>query len=152
MKLKLSASALLLTVMLPFAALADVPGNHPGYLHALSDLRDARWNLEHRPGDGAVSAQEDVAIAELDQAIEAVKRAAIEDGKDLYSRPKEDARIDHPGRLRQALDLLKQAHNDLAQREDNPSVRELQHHAFEHLDNAIHATEHAVHEVEHHRY
>jgi hypothetical protein len=151
MKLKLSASALLLTVMLPFAAHADVPGHHPGYLHALTDLRDARWNLEHRPGDPAVSAQEDVAITEIDQAIDAVKRAAIADGKDLYNRPKEDARIDHSGRLHQALDLLRQAHNDLAQEEDNPSVRELQHHAFEHLDNAIHATEHAVRDVEHYR-
>ena len=152
MKLTLSASALLLTIMLPFAAHADIPGHHPGYLHALTDLRDARWNLEHRPGDAAVSRQEDVAINEIDQAIDAVQRLAIADGKDLYNKPQEDVRIDHPGRLHHALDLLKQAHNDLAQEEDNPTVHELQHHAFEHLDNAIHATDHAVHEVEYNRY
>ena len=40
---------LLLAGLVPFAALADMPGKHPGYLHALSDLRAARWFL-WRPG------------------------------------------------------------------------------------------------------
>ena len=62
------------------ASAADLPGKHPAYLHALTDLRAARWNLEHRPGDAAVSAQEDVAIVETDRAIREAKVAAIEDG------------------------------------------------------------------------
>jgi len=62
MKLKLSAAAALIAVFVPLAAHADLPGDHPYYIHALSDLRDARWNLEHRAGDAAVSANEDVAI------------------------------------------------------------------------------------------
>ena len=45
----------LLLVAAPFAANADLPGKHPFYLHALSDLRSARWLIEHRPGDAAVS-------------------------------------------------------------------------------------------------
>ena len=57
----------------------QVPGPHPAYLHALTDLRAARWNLEHRPGDAAVSAQEDVAIVETDRAIQEAKTAAIVD-------------------------------------------------------------------------
>ncbi|MEH2129414.1 MAG: hypothetical protein V7K86_01855, partial [Nostoc sp.] len=36
------------------SAYADLPGKHPYYLHALTDLRTARWLLEHRPGDAAV--------------------------------------------------------------------------------------------------
>jgi hypothetical protein len=58
-----------LAFVLPLAANADLPGNHPAYLHALSDLRAARWMLEHRAGDAAVSGQEDVAITEIDAAI-----------------------------------------------------------------------------------
>ena len=50
------------------ASAADLPGKHPAYLHALTDLRDARWNLEHRAGDAAVSTQEDVAIVEIDRS------------------------------------------------------------------------------------
>ena len=42
----------------------QLPGKHPGYLHALSDLRAARWFLFHQPGDAKVYADEDVAITE----------------------------------------------------------------------------------------
>jgi hypothetical protein len=70
----------LLLVAAPFAANADLPGKHPFYLHALSDLRAARWLIEHRPGDAVVSGQEDVAVAEIDKAIGEIKRAAIDDG------------------------------------------------------------------------
>jgi hypothetical protein len=75
-------------------------GKHPAYLHALSDLRTARWMLEHRPGDAAVSGQEDVAITEVDAAIGEIKRAAIDDGKDIHDHPKDDVAADRPGRLR----------------------------------------------------
>ena len=62
MKLKLTATAALFAIILPFAAHADTPGDHPGYLHALSDLRAARWNLEHRPGDPLVGGGEDIEV------------------------------------------------------------------------------------------
>ena len=58
--MKTRSSALVLGVLLSsisFCASADMPGKHPFYLHALSDLRTARWMLEHRPGDAAVSGQ-----------------------------------------------------------------------------------------------
>jgi hypothetical protein len=133
------------------ASAADLPGRHPFYLHALSDLRDARWNLEHRPGDAAVSAQEDIAIVETDRAIQEAKTAAAEDGKNLADHPHEDAHIDHPGRLHRALDLLHKAHDDVRQEEDNPEARELRHRINEHIDAAIRATERAIHDVEAHR-
>src|SRR5580704_2701275 len=94
----LGVIALLALVSAPFAANADLPGNHPAYLHGLTDLRTARWMLEHRPGDPAVSGQESVAIAEIDAAIGEIKRAAIDDGKDIHDHPKVDGPTDHPGR------------------------------------------------------
>ena len=130
------------------AAAADLPGRHPAYLHALTDLRAARWNLEHRPGDAAVSAQEDVAIVETDRAIREAKVAAIEDGKNIEDHPPEDAHLDRPGRLHHALELLDKAKNDVARGEDNPEARNLRNRVVEHVDLAIEATRHAIHDVE----
>ena len=89
------------------------PAHHPAYLHALTDLRDARWNLEHRPGDAAVSAQEDVAIVEIDRAINDAKVAAAEDGKNIHQHPPEDAHLDSRARLHHADELLHKARNDV---------------------------------------
>ena len=127
---------------------ADLPGKHPAYLHALTDLRAARWNLEHRPGDAAVSAQEDVAIVETDRAIREAKVAAVEDGKNIEDHPPADAHIDRPGRLHHALELLNKAKNDVAREEDNPESRNLRNRVVEHVDLAIEATRHAIRDVE----
>ena len=127
---------------------ADLPGHHPAYLHALTDLRDARWNLEHRPGDTAVSSQEDVAIVETDRAIQEAKVAAAEDGKNLGDHPHEDANINRAGRLHHALELLQKAKNDVAREEDNPETRDLRNRIVQHTDLAIEATRHAIHDVE----
>jgi hypothetical protein len=136
--------ALLLLIALPFAANADLPGKHPYYLHALSDLRAARWMLEHRPGDPAVSANEDVSVAEIDKAIGEIKRAAIDDGKNVQDHPAVDLPNDRPGRLHHALDLLRKVHSDLNREEDDPMTRGLKDRALHHVDEAIHATERAI--------
>jgi hypothetical protein len=151
MKLKITAFAALFSLWLPFAARADLPGDHPGYLHALTDLRAARWNLEHRPGDAAVSSQEDVAIVEIDHAIGEVKKAAREDAKNLNDHPHEDASLDRPGRLHHAVELLVQARGDLAKEEDNPEARGLKQRALDHVDRAIEAARHSIRDVEHNR-
>ncbi|HUI59358.1 MAG TPA: hypothetical protein VLX90_04010 [Steroidobacteraceae bacterium] len=139
-------SGLVLTAA-PCAALADLPGKHPHYLHALSDLRAARWMLEHRPGDAAVSAQEDVAITEIDAAIGEIKRAAIDDGKDIHDHAGVDAPPDRPGRLHKAMELLREAHGDVAREEDDPMTRGLRNRAVGHIDGAVRATEGALRDV-----
>jgi hypothetical protein len=136
-----------LLALVSLGANADLPGKHPYYLHALSDLRAARWMLEHRPGDAAVSGQEDVAITEIDAAIGEIKHAAIDDGKDLHDHPAVDAPNDHPGRLHKALELLHKVHSDVAREEDDPMVKGLRNRAVGHIDGAIHATEKAIHDV-----
>jgi hypothetical protein len=140
-------SGLLLLLALPFAANADLPGKHPYYLHALSDLRAARWMLEHRPGDVAVSANEEVGIAEIDKAIGEIKRAAIDDGKNIQDHPPAQLPDDRPGRLHKALDLLRKVHSDVNREEDDPMTRGLKDRALHHVDEAIHATEGAVADV-----
>jgi hypothetical protein len=144
-------AALLLALTLPFAANADVPGKHPFYLHALSDLRAARWMLGHRPGDAAVSAHEDVAIAEIDAAIGEIKHAAIDDGKNIEDHPKVDGPKNRPGRLHKALELLHKVHADVAREEDDPITRGLRNRAVGHIDAAISAADGALADAEHGR-
>ena len=144
----LAGLALAASVVSLSANAYDLPGHHPAYLHALTDLRDARWNLEHRPGDAAVSAQEDVALVETDRAIKEAKVAAMEDGKNIEDHPHEDAHIDRSGRLHHALELLNKAKNDVAREEDNPETRNLRNRIVEHTDLAIEATRHAIRDVE----
>jgi hypothetical protein len=148
---KLSWSAVLAVMVAlsaPPLAHADLPGKHPFYLHALTDLRAARWCLEHRPGDAAVSGQEDIAIGEIDAAIREIKRAAIDDGKDIQDHPGVDLARDVPGRLHQALDLLRKVRSDVAREEDDPVVRGLRKRAVGHINGAIHAAEGAIHIVQ----
>lgn len=148
---KLSSIALATSLLIPFYVHADEPGKHPAYLHALTDLRDARWNLEHRPGDAAVSGQEDIAIREIDKAGGEIKKAAIEDDKNLRDKPREDAKLDHPGRLHHAEELLNKARQDLSEEEDNPKDREIKHKAIEHIEVALKATHRAIEDVERHK-
>jgi hypothetical protein len=148
---RLGASALAVLLLMPFAANADLPGKHPAYLHAFTDLRTARWMLEHRPGDAAVSGQEDVAITEIDAAIDEIKDAAIDGGKDIHYHPNVDVPHDRPGRLHKALELLRKVHSDVAREEDDPMTPGLRDRATGHIDAAIDATEKTLSDMEHGR-
>jgi hypothetical protein len=145
------ALAAALPALLPFAAHADLPGKHPYYLHALSDLRAARWLEEHRPGDAAVSGQEDVSITRIDETINEIKRAAIDDGKDIHDHPPVDEKPDHKGRLHDAVRLLEKVHSDIAREEDDPLTKGLRNRAIHHLDEAIGAAKRALHDAETHK-
>ena len=138
----------LLVVLLAGCATQPPPSRHPAYLHALSDLRTARWMLEHRPGDAAVSVHESEAISEIDHAIAELKRAAIDDGKNIHDHPRTDVPNDYRGRLHKAADLLRKVHADTYREEDNPNAVGLRDRAIGHVDAALHATEQAIHDVE----
>jgi hypothetical protein len=145
-------SAVLLFSALTLAGCAGPPPpKHPAYLHALTDLRDARWNLEHRPGDTATYENEDIAVTEIDRAISEIKRAAFDDGKNLSAHPPEDARLDRAGRLHHAAELLRKARADVDREEDNPQARDLKFRALEHITLAIQATERAIAHAEQRR-
>lgn len=146
-RLIVSAAALMVAIPLVAPAQAQMPpppppgyGHHPAYLHALTDLRDARWYLNH-PRDSELEERERHAIAEVDRAIDLVQRTAYYDGKNIYEHPREDAAIDARGRLRRVSELLRKARADVAQDEDNLQVRELQIHAVERIDEAIRLAE-----------
>jgi hypothetical protein len=147
-KNKLAAYGSTFFVAVLFAGCVSQPPKHPAYLHALSDLRTARWMLEHRPGDAAVSAHESEAISEIDRAIQELTSAALDDGKNIHSHPPADAPTDYRGRLHKAADLLRKVRSDTYREEDNPSARGLRDRALGHVDAALHATERAIHDAE----
>jgi hypothetical protein len=139
---------LLLLVLFCAGCVVAQPSRHPAYLHALTDLRTARWMLDHRPGDAAVSVHEDEAVVEIDRAIAEIKRAAIDDGKNVHDHPSVDVPTDYRGRLHRAAELLRKVRADTYREEDNPSAVGLRDRAIAHVDAALHATERAIHDVE----
>jgi hypothetical protein len=134
----------LLVAIVPAAVRADQPGAHPGYLHALSDLRMARALIEKRGGDPQVKWDEHTAIAEIDAAIGEIKAAAIDDGKNLGDHPPVDVKADRAGRLHRSVELLRAARKDVDQHESNDFARDLKHRVLKHLDAAIHFVEEGI--------
>jgi len=141
---RLTAVALFLALFLTLASgTAFAQAKHPAYLHALTDLRAARAHLDVHDG-GELRHEEKEAIHAIDEAIGEIKRASIDDGKDLNDHPPVDAGLDHTGRLHRAKQLLERAHQDIAHEEDNGFAQGLQQHAFGHIDKAIHETDEAI--------
>jgi hypothetical protein len=120
----------------PVAMQAEVPGPHPAYLHALSDLRAARHYLNDGWAWAPVKHDDDVAIHEIDAAINEIKQASIDDGKGLNDPFHMDANLSAHDRFRKANELLLAAHNDLARAEDVPQARGLRDRASLHIDRA----------------
>jgi tetratricopeptide (TPR) repeat protein len=115
---------------------------HPAYLHALSDLRAARWMLDHSPGDWKKTEDEKAAVKKIDDAINEIKKAAIDDHKDLNDHPKDEIK-EHAGRLTKALEYEKKALADVEKDEDNDYAKGLKKRAREHIDEAVRLTEKA---------
>ena len=118
-------------------------GKHPHYLHALSDLRDARAHLE-RPNGGELRQQEKEAIHQIDEAIDEIKRASIDDGKNIEEHAPVDAHLPWQGRLHKAHDLIGKAIADCSKEEDDPATRGLQARILEHLHKAEHHVDEAI--------
>ena len=131
----MAATIVVLFLALGAYAHPTPPREHPAYLHALSDLRYARALLD-RPDGGELHQQEKDARHELDRAIDEIKKASIDDGKDINEHPPVDNHMPWGGRLHKALELIDSAHRDVAREEDDPAAIGLQHRALEHIDLA----------------
>jgi hypothetical protein len=121
---------------------------HPAYLHALSDLRLARWLLERRGGDRAMKWDEREAIASIDRAIGDIRQAAIDDAKNPQDHPAVDAREPRAGRLHRALAALRAAREDIGREEDNAFANGLRARGLRNIDEAIQFTARGVAEAE----
>jgi hypothetical protein len=128
------------------ASAQQVPGPHPAYLHALSDLRMARAYLD-RIAWPPVQHDEEHAIREIDAAINEIKMASIDDGKNLEDHPPVDVNMRPDGRFRKALELLDKAHNDTARAEDVPQARGMRDRAVHHIDQAHGTVDDAIRRI-----
>jgi hypothetical protein len=117
--------------------MADMPGAHPAYLHALSDLRLARGYLQRPTRSAAVKWDENTAIREVEGAIKEIRDAAVDDGKTLDQHAPVDASMAWGGRLQKALDLVSAARADIDKREDDKFARGMKSRAIHRLDAAI---------------
>ncbi|MEO6777205.1 MAG: hypothetical protein ABI467_30030 [Kofleriaceae bacterium] len=115
---------------------------HPAYLHALTDLRHARFLIE-KPAKPEVKWDEGNAVHEIDAAIHEINSASIDDGKPLEDHPPVDAKMHQRDRLRKAEELLHKAAADIDEKEDNGWAKGLRGRANGHIHNA----EHAIHEA-----
>lgn len=137
------------TVMLMSSmAAADSPGKHPAYLHALTDLRNARAFLYYKP-IARMDADEQKAIDEIDAAIHEVTEAAIDDGKPMNDRPSTDTFGERTDRLHHAMELLDKAKKDVDEHESNGWSRDIRHQALHHIDEARKAVHHAIDREQH---
>jgi hypothetical protein len=136
--LKLSLLGAIGALALPLSAHAQWWSQHPGYLHAMSDLRTAYWMLQHHETfDPVANEEERHAIGEIRAAYLELREASVVDGKDIDDQPPADfAWGDHRGRLHKAMELLRRAQDEIGQEEDNPAARGLRNRAMRHIDEA----------------
>lgn len=125
----------LLTVAITQAARADLPGKHPHYLHARSDLRKAEQLLQ-LPDERNVKQEETIAAREVHAAISEIDRAAVLDRKDVDDNPSIDTSLSHLGKFREIERLLQSAKRDISIEEDNHAAIGWRHRATIHLDRA----------------
>jgi hypothetical protein len=148
--IEVSALLVLFGAMTPLASYAGFFGEHPRYLHAISDMKYAR-NLIQRPDDPNVMADEHRAVEELNAAINEISTAAREDWKPVNDHPPVDTNLDRPGRLHEAIKILDKAHQDLSQEEDDRNARSLRNQALHHLAVARNFVRKAVGDKEYDR-
>jgi hypothetical protein len=131
----------------PLAAHAQWWSQHPAYLHAMSDLRQAYWLVQHRDSlDPVAKDEERYASRAIRAAYQNLKDAAIMDGKNIDDQPPADMNFgDRRGRLHHALDLLHDAYNEVAREEDDPAARGFKQRAIQNIDAAARATDAALH-------
>lgn len=145
--LRVAMTVGLFSLLVPIAAHAQWWQHHPKYLHAMSDLRTAYWLIQHHDTmDPMVNDEERRAMKQIRYAYQALKDASIMDDKDIDAQPPADMTwYDHRGRLHHALDLLRDAHNDVMGEEEDPAARGFRHNAMKRIDDAARATEDAIH-------
>jgi hypothetical protein len=124
-----------LVVFMGLLSVTPAQAQGPRYLHALANLRQARgWiQSDTRPQFADLRHH---AIDEIDHAINEVKRAARDDGKNVNFTPPADS-AGRPGApIISALQLLDDAHSDVSAGQDLPENQGLQTRALNQIDAA----------------
>jgi hypothetical protein len=133
--------SLSLAVITAAAALMFTPGttaqaqDHPRYLDALSALRTARdyIQFDKRPDFGR---EKHHAVDEINKAIDEIKHAAWDDGKNTKFAPPAAGVQDPWAPLHSADEWLKNAELAIKYGHDQPANEEFRSHALAHIGDA----------------
>jgi hypothetical protein len=133
---ELTGAALALLTVLFLAQAMPVQAQEPAYLHALSDLRSARAYLQYdnRP---AWAGHRQHAIEQIDKAINEIKIAAMDDGKNPWRQPPPQSGGSEGWPIHSAVKLLREARHDVDHGFDRPANHGLRERSVEHIDKAL---------------
>lgn len=131
----LSSAVFGLLTLLLLAPASVAHAQMPAYLHAISDLRSARWYLQQDTRREFMGLRQH-AIDEMSRAIDDMKQAAIDDGKNPWHTPPPQSGGNMGAPIHSALRLVIEARNDVAHGVDPPQNRGLQFRSLKHIDEA----------------
>jgi len=115
-----------------FTAATPAQAQEPHYLQALSSLRTARdyIQFDHREGFGR---QRHDAVDEINKAIDEIKHAAWDDGKNTQFAPPAQGVTDPWAPLHEAINHLDSAMEHTKQGVDRPENQGLRERAVQHI-------------------
>lgn len=131
----LSGAAGAFAAVLIFAAATPAQAQEPHYLHALSELRTARDYIEfdHRE---PFHKERHHAVDEINKAIDEIKHAAWDDGKNTQFAPPAQGVSDPWAPMHEAQRHLNAAQNQVGQGIDTPQNQGLRDRAMFHIHEA----------------
>jgi len=144
--LKTIASVFGLFVFMLFALATPSQAQRPAYLHAISNLRQARSLLQTEARPGFADAR-DRASGEIDRAIHEIRAAIRDEGRESRWTPPPATQGDPDRPMRSALSLLDAARDDMSRGHDDRDYRGLQDRAIRHIDEARHILDRALHHM-----
>jgi hypothetical protein len=134
----LAVAAFALLTFLSLAPATQAHAQLPAYLHAISDLRTAREYLKMDTRPNSAGAR-DYAIKEISRAIDDMKKAALDDGKNIWHTPPPQSGGNPGWPIHSAVKLLKEARHDVDHGQDAPENAGLRIRSVEHIDKALQA-------------
>jgi hypothetical protein len=133
----ISGKVALIVAIIALSVSSTYAGVHPAYLKALTDLRAARKLVQEDPKGGTRTPNELAAVNAINAAIQDVKKAASDDGKDLDKKPAVQDIVDRPGRLHLAVELLTRTRADINLVETNEVAKPFKASALADIDDAL---------------
>jgi hypothetical protein len=118
-------------------AAQEMPGRHPGYYQAISDLIWARAILKAGFDQGAAGEDEQRAVGEITAAMVAIHSADLNNGNNAPGQQNPNLQYPPAERFHRVLELLFKSRKEIGHEEDNPEARRLRNSAWMHIDAAV---------------
>jgi hypothetical protein len=138
----LGATVCVLMTLAVFMAATPAQAQEPHYLRALSDLRTARDYIQF--DRDRFNGERRHAVDEINKAIEEVKHAAWDDGKNTQFAPPAQGVTTGWAPLHQAEHWLAEAKGHVAEGVDPPQSQGTRDRVLFHITEAVHILNHLV--------